>query len=219
MKKRIWGIVLIMGIILALGASAFGAGVTKKPVFTTKSLADGTAGSTYSAAVEVTVDSSDAAWTIELVSPTIAELAKYNLVVNNGTTAFTDAAQTATLTKGTLKGTLTVATLTANDGKIIRASKSGIKIKFKATNESNTVEKEYTLKIKGVEPSITSPTAEDLGATFMPSTGTAPMNKGVGVVGRALPTTNAITIQAGKGTLPITMTDRKSTRLNSSHAR
>ena len=144
------------------------------------------------------------------MSPTPSELLeKYGLSVAAGVptailTNLTDTTKSVTITKGTLKGRISINT--TGSAKLYRASKSGIKIKFKATNESNTVEKEYTLKIKGVEPSITSPTAEDLGATFMPSTGTAPMNKGVGVVGRALPTTNAITIQAGKGTLPITMT-------------
>lgn len=204
MKKRILGLAVMLGVILSLSASAFAA--TKSiytPKFTTTKLTDATAGKTYKQDIVVEVESSDAAWAIELQSPTITVLeSTYNLTFAEGTT---DSKANIAPAKGDKKGTYTL----KNKGSdpVFRDTKA-LKIKIKATNHGESVEKEYTLKIAGTAPAFTAPTNADLGKTYFDSnSGNNWTQRGVGVVGKAFPTGDkAIKIQAGTGTLPIKMT-------------
>lgn len=204
MKKRILGLAVIIGVILALSASAFAATVSYKPKFTTSKLKDAKAGETYTQDIVVEVGSSDAAWTIELESPTADELAKYNLILNKAATESSHNGKIE-IPKGTTKGTYVL--YNKGSDPVFKDAKS-LAIKIKATNHGQSVSKEYKLKIAGTAPAFTSPSDADLGKTFFVSdAGNNWSQRGVGVVGRAFPTGDkAIKIQAGTGTLPIKMT-------------
>lgn len=155
-KKSVLGILLIIGMLLSCAAASY-ATATKAPKFTTSRLTDGNHGEEYEAEISVQDNTTSKDATINV--------------------SITDKASTDLKAFGITPSYNSDGGLTLTSSKLVGIT-SGYKFTVTATNQyekkegdgkwqNGSTKKEYTLKIKGIKPTIEAPDpsdVEDLGS-------------------------------------------------------